>query len=320
MSSIKDKIIFVFNKYFFEFIEDVLESNPTLQELNTFCKVQNLQTTKHIVQFTEQINKDEVIKTIYKTPYTDLLNLESIQNLVIGNISVKEFITNIDDKDSFLYYIYIFTLFSALFEHTDEDEQSTLFELYVSSMNSIQKGQDLDLSTIYDKNIKSLLENIKAVKSCYADTGSDETSEFMDNAADILTNTKIGALAQEISKDIDISSLNIQKPEDILNVGNMFNGNSPISDIIGKVGTKIHEKISSGELKQEDLMSEALGMLKMFNKNGNNPLFNNPMMQEMMKNMGGGGKNSKVQVNTNQVRVQTKRSELKQKLLDRQNK
>jgi hypothetical protein len=98
----------------------------------------------------------------------------------------------------------------------------------------------------------------------------------------MLNDSKIGELAKEISQDIDISGLNMDNPEQLLNFDAMLSGkNTALSDIIGKVGTKIAGKIQNGELNQEDLMKEAFSMMSKLN--GNN------FMGDMMGAMGGKG-------------------------------
>jgi hypothetical protein len=76
-----------------------------------------------------------------------------------------------------------------------------------------------------------------------------------------MENSKICNLAQEISNDIDVSKINIESPDDIMKLLDFSSSNNIMGDIIKKVSSKMHEKISKGELKQEDLFGEAVSMM-----------------------------------------------------------
>ena len=78
----------------------------------------------------------------------------------------------------------------------------------------------------------------------------------------------------------------------------------------------MQEKISSGDIKHEDLLSEAMSMMSLMNKGGAaglGGLFNNPMMNEMMKNM----KKGKVGAKTDVLRRESARDKLRKKLEER---
>ena len=62
--------------------------------------------------------------------------------------------------------------------------------------------------------------------------------------------------------------------------GNMF------GEIIQTVGSTITEKINSGEINQEELMNEALGMMGQLNKSGHGDMLSS--MMNMMGGVGGG--------------------------------
>ncbi len=84
----------------------------------------------------------------------------------------------------------------------------------------------------------------------------------------LLRDSKIGQLAKEISSEVDFSKLNLSKPEDLLNVNNLLGGDGPLSSMIGQVSSKIQQKLQTGELRHEELLSEAMGLLKTFDSSG----------------------------------------------------
>ena len=197
-----------------------------------------------------------------------------------------------------------------------------MFVKVVKVLSMLQKGEDVsvELEDIIDDDVKSLLSKIQPHQIPIPDTPeTPEPAEFLKG----VENSKIGALASEISKDIDVSGLNIEKPEDIGKLLDFSGSNNFLGDIVGKVSSKLTEKISSGEIKQEELISEAMSMMSMLNTGGGigdilknmgglGGLANNPMMAEMMKHM----KKGKVQTR-NQGSSSSTRDRLRKKLDER---
>ena len=93
-----------------------------------------------------------------------------------------------------------------------------------------------------------------------------------------LGNSKIGQLAKEISESIDVSNIKVDSPDDIMKLMDFSSSNNLIGDIIKKASSKVQEKMANGQLKQEDLLSEAMNMMSMFGKGaGGGGAGGNPM-------------------------------------------
>lgn len=84
----------------------------------------------------------------------------------------------------------------------------------------------------------------------------------MDGLEKMFANTKIGDLAKEIAGEVDISAMGSAVSADMFSLQGLTDPNNPLASIINTVGSKIQSKIKNGELRQEDLLSEAMGMLK----------------------------------------------------------
>ena len=129
---------------------------------------------------------------------------------------------------------------------------------------------------------------------------TDATAEdSFDKIQHVLENSKIGSLAKEISQEIDPAQLGVTDPSKLLNFADLTNGNSALGSIVGKVGSKIQNKIQSGELRHEDLLQEAVSLLSIMDKGfggasgssgqSGNPLQGlAPMMQQFMGAFAGG--------------------------------
>jgi hypothetical protein len=183
-------------------------------------------------------------------------------------------------------------------EQDCEDEKLSVIDLMLTkTLKVINKIDDSKLSTeleeVIDDDLRNMLVNIHDVrkemsKSLMKDVDgdidvidvNDESKDGPDfsDTLEFLNNSKIGELAKEISEDIDISSLNVEKPEDLLNIDDIFSGkNNMLGDIINKVGSRITNKIQSGQIKQDELMNEAFSMMTKLNGT-------NSFMEDMMKN------------------------------------
>jgi hypothetical protein len=183
-----------------------------------------------------------------------------------------------------------------------------LFLKVVKILSMIQNSQDpsAELADIIDDDIKSLVSKIKVFDVVNEDIKIDEAADTMPvppkDFLESIENSKIANIAKEISQEIDISNISIEKPEDVAKLMDFSGSNNFLGNIVSKVSTKLTEKISSGEINQDDLLSEAMSMMGMLNgggaggaggiadilKNmgglgGLGGMLNNPMMNEMMK-------------------------------------
>ena len=184
-------------------------------------------------------------------------------------------------------------------DEKDEELKNRVLQLesmFTKSMKIINKSDDTDfdneVENIINEDLQLLLKNIHTtrknvevspIQDSNKNLDSDELEtnindeEGLGTALEFLHNSKIGELAKEISQDIDMSKLNVNNPEELLNIENMFSGeNNVLGDIIGKVSSKITNKIQNGEIKQDELMNEAFSMMTKLNGT-------NSFMEDMMK-------------------------------------
>ncbi|NBU82911.1 MAG: hypothetical protein EBS55_14825, partial [Flavobacteriaceae bacterium] len=94
-----------------------------------------------------------------------------------------------------------------------------------------------------------------------------------------LENTKIGKIAEEIAKELDLDEMNLKSPSDILQ------GNGDLlGKIVSNVSNKLQKKFADGSINQTELLSEAMSVIGGM-KDGNGS-FNN-IFSNMMKSFGG---------------------------------
>lgn len=313
-----DKILYVYNQFYYSFADDVLEShgnNATDEVKEKITRTLDARTkhsptsTRNIDRFLKSIGNDTFKELAAPIPddVKSVMGADSVAKLsLLKGLSVKDLIdTMTTDITTLASYVYVFALLAYVYMDCDSDDDddsasdtsgedqvdSTAgkIERILHALKTIQNGEQDAIEPVNDELADGLIANISKVMkpSAIPSNASDDATESL------LQNTKIGSLAKEISEEIDLSSLKIEKPEDLLNMGQ----NGMLGDIISKVGSKIHQKMDKGELKHEDLMSEAMSMLSMLGggkagaasggMGGLAGMMNNPMFKDIMKNMGG---------------------------------
>jgi hypothetical protein len=304
---LNSKIIITFNKFYNSLIKDLKASNDDIKIIiKQNYKIFDKLSEDYIIFYNEQF--EDVLHNITIDDIdTELLN----NKFIVKGVSMKsiiETITNDTDKKVFWNYFYILTsllLIKKEFDSVSEEESEQtehLFNKVLNILSKVQTGDDYQsiLDEILDDDIKLLLSKIDNFSTEKKETEqeTESTEDDNNNPFGKMENSMICNLAKEISNEIDVSNLKVDKPEDILKLMDFTSSNNIVGDIIKKVSSKIHDKISTGELKQEDLFSEAMNMMSMMNMGGGKGGGNMggmggmaDMMSSMM-NMGGakGGK------------------------------
>ena len=273
----------------------------------------------------------------------DLLDVNVFIDIKLGDILA---ITGEQNSTMIWNYVYILSALSIIGEGEPEGEAEAvegdegegdggegeagegdefyIFDKVIRIFGAAMRGEDTsaDLSEIIDDDLKNVLSKLKKVEAG-AGAGGEGSAEGGGPEDDILKmfssleNSKLCNLAKEISQEIDVSNLKIESPQDVMKLMDFSSGNNMLGNIIGKVSSKIQEKISTGDIKHEDLLGEAMNMMGMMQKGGAGglgSLFNNPMMAEMMKGM----KKGNVTPRTDIIKRESTREKLRRKLEERQ--
>lgn len=111
---------------------------------------------------------------------------------------------------------------------------------------------------------------------------------------------KIGSLAKEMAEEIAddfkdiIDESEVSNPQDVIK--KLMKNPKKISELMKTVGSKLDNKMKSGEISKEELMKEAsemMGHMKNFGGEGEM----GDMLKNVMKSMGGLGKNMRMDTN-----------------------
>lgn len=171
-------------------------------------------------------------------------------------------------------------------------------------------------ASIIDDDIVALLSRVEdacAERRPAAEGGGKPDDAAVEEALRSMEKSKIGGLAKEISSEIDITKLQMDNPMEMLNFANLTDSSSVLGNIVSKVGSKIQSKLQSGELKQEELLGEAMSLLKLFDGNKMGGMGG---MADIMKAAAatGAGGGARAHVDTAALRTHATRDRLRAKL------
>lgn len=318
-------ISYMFNKIYLNLMKEIKDKDVEIKgklkaNYKVFDKKSSEYITKMVLNMDDTVTRglfgdDDIIDNL------EILNFEIFIDVTVNDVLKKVIENDKESRDTFKYYIYILMVLCYIYKLEDitDDKKEILLRKTVDIMNSVDTDNiktevefDTYLEDILDDDLRRVLWKMYKDRKCVKESVMKLDSEDI-GGMEFLNNTKIGELAKEISSSIDMSKLNMENPEDMLNMNNLFSGsNNMLGDIIQTVGTKITQKIQSGEINQEDLMGEALNMMGSLNSSGHGDMMS--QMMGMMSGMGGmmegmnmgGGTNSSGGENKTRERLQRK--------------
>jgi hypothetical protein len=296
--TVQNNIAFMFNRIYLNLMKEIKNKDVDIKaKLKQTYKVFDKKSDEYITRLSLSMDdritcalfgNDDIIDNV------EILNFEIFVGVTVCEVMKKVVEDNDESKNSFKYYMYILMVFTYMFklDDMDDDKKTILLQKTVHIINSVDTKtikDDSELEThmedILDDDIRKLLVKMYNDRVHVKENVMKMDTDDLGSGMEFLNNTKIGELAKEISNSIDMEKLNMSNPEDLMNMGNLFSGsNNMLGDIIQTVGTKITQKIQNGEINQEELMSEALGMMGSLNTAGHGD-----MMSQMMSMMGGMG-------------------------------
>lgn len=333
--------IYIFNQYYIDLLKKIKtvakkhkNKSKTAQKVLKTIKENYMTLDKSSNEYLNFLN-DSFNEDDWKS-YLDIqeLNNENIsewfekyndKNIFI-NITLGD-ITRIL-RDNYLCHHYCSVFY--IFRNDITEEQSEYIVKILQTINNkelLEKIENDDFRTIITR-----LEDLRN-KTIKDKAGIDMKS---------IEETSLGKLAKEILDDIDISKLkdSIGEDGDVLKA--IGDPNSGFSDLLTNVSKKMASKISSGELKQEHLLQDAMKfasfMPGMFGQTPNgggggggdrgpnmsdlmgmmgSMMGNNPSnMQNLFKNMAGGDnkKNNKTKFDDSKLRKMAKVNQMRDKL------
>ena len=181
-----------------------------------------------------------------------------------------------------------------------------------------ESGKDADMD-MFDEISKMMKDDLSGIDlSGIEQSDLPNIQNIQDNLTSLLDG-KLGRLAQEIAEEtaseIELDFENVENPKEVFE--KMLKNPNKLIDIIKNVGSKIEEKVKSGEVKESELMKEATEMM---GKMKDMPGMKN--MESMLGNMGlPFGKGAKVNMGAFQSMMKTniKKSKQKERMMKKLN-
>ncbi len=262
--------------------------NSTLRELLNVIKLNYKEQSSSIDKyyiFDENTN-DKYLNEFWentkdKTAYLSSKNeiIFSKNSIILNNIDFNKIWNdeNLEDTQRENIWKYLHTLWMFGYEHTLCDGKE-----FKSVLKNIKKmaASNLDLND-ENRTLLDILDSLthKIEKQVDSSANAFDDEEGIDSSGNDgfdfkipdLLNGVIGDLAKEIADEIDPSELdfsNINKAELMQNImsGNFDDENdkSGVSKLVKKITNKVKDKIESGEIDQDKLKEEAMGIMKKF--------------------------------------------------------
>lgn len=286
---IEQKILLTFNKYFYDFIEDLQTINPSFKSYvaETF-KVRQMKTEKNLSLLKQSMNP-EIYKSMTST--TDAIKLFAEPHVgemkIVPNMTLKNLIEGVDVSHfmTILSYVYVLILLVTIYDYQNDEKGiepterlEIVEELFNNSMDivlGIEKNEDYtkSLSNIYDPNILGILiamgslkKEINTKSHTHEEPSSIPSSDesldpFMEKMRNMLQGSKIGQFTNEIMSD-----LTTEMKDEMSDVSNIedFMKSGKVGNVINKTVQYFDKKNKSGEFTQEDIMKECANLMSVF--------------------------------------------------------
>jgi len=289
-----------FKKVIIDLMKDLLTTFPELEDnLDKNLKAiisdedeeyfANDKALKDIYEHCKSVYPEKFFDILYQNP--DVFSKEgSVIEFLPGIDFVKLWKENISDatRETIWKYLQLilFTVVSTISEKDSFGDTAKLFE-------------DIDETEFRSK----LEETISKMQNVFDISGSSSPDcsglgvdnlpnpEDLHNHVTSMMDGKLGKLAKEIAEetaaDMDIDMENADSVNDVFK--NLFKNPTKLMGLVKNVGSKLDEKIKSGDIKESELLQEAGDIVQ---KMKNMPGMEN--LQSMMGKMGmpgaGGGK------------------------------
>jgi hypothetical protein len=274
--------VFIFNQYYIDFLKRVKtiakESKETNGDILKTIKENYSTFDKKSDEYVEYVNtviSDDKWEQYVEDGGSWLEDNENIE--LYKGITLEDIQDIVKDKYLCCHFLGVFYIF-----HREMSEEMT--EHIVKLLQTQDNTEMID--SLEDEKVKKVLSNLRKMRN---DTIKDKAGIDMK----FIEETSIGQLAKEILEDVDVSKLQKSMGEngDVLKA--IGDPDSGFANIISNVSQKMASKISNGELKQENLIQDAMKfasvMPGMFDKpggKGGGPDIGNimNMMSSMMGN------------------------------------
>jgi hypothetical protein len=295
-----------------DFLQDILICFPEYLSYITENERQILEgdiSNNELFLYCVEVYPGRFFDILYKKE--EIFTNEEINTKFLPNIDFKYFFAqniSTNTKDTIWKYLQLI-LFSisgtltgsesfgetaSLFEAINEEEFKAKLEETINEMTGIFDTSNNDIST---NDISMNMPN------------PDDINEHING----LLKGKLGSLAAEIAEetaiDLDIDMEDVENSSVNKVFEKLFKNPGRLLNMVKKVGSKLDEKIKSGEIKESELMEEASELMS---KMKNIPGVKN--METLLKKMGMGGQGGMGDMGKQKINLNAMQANLKQNI------
>ncbi len=251
---------FVFNQYYIDLIKRLKSVAKKYKEANELEKIELGRKVSRAIKdnyLTLDKSSDEYVKYINSISaefWSSYLAIDDLENAdwftqdtvkdveLFEKISVETIRKTLNDDYLCHHFLTVFYIFKS--ELSEDELKTTIIVL---------QGTDKEVSidSLTNEEHKKLLQRLQVMR---AKKIKDKTGVDMKGIED----TTLGRLAKEILEDVDVEKIqkSIGENGDVLKA--IGDPDSGFTELITNVSRKMADKISSGELKQETLLQDAM--------------------------------------------------------------
>ena len=283
-----------FNYYLKEFLNEIVSKFPdfkhnVVQNYRSFLEGKDSKNDMYVKYFYTKINnhlisiakKDE---SIFSTP--GLVFIEGVDFHNLWNSRLN----NTENKAAIWKYLQLilFSIVSGISDTSSFGDTAKLFEAI---------GEE-EFKTKLEETItqmEGMFNKTTSSDDSDSNTSSTFNAEDLPNAQDIhehvlgMMGGKLGTLAREIAeetaRDMQVDLENITTANDVFK--QLFKNPASLMKLVKTVGSKLDDRLQSGDIKESELLEEAQDMMK---KMKNMPGMGNLQGLLGKMGMGGGGK------------------------------
>ena len=268
---------FIFNQYYIDLIKRIKTSAKNMRESDDSDDHAFGKSTLKAIKdnyITLDKSSDEYIiyvKSIPEDFWTSYINIDDIDAVndwfladdvkdvcIYKNISVSSIRKLV--KDDYLCHHFFSVFYLFMNELSDDD-----VKMYLSVLQDTKN--EVGVADITNEAHKKLVERLNELKTKKAKDASGASGGASAGTGgggvggidmSQMEGTMLGKLAKEIMEDVDVEKLqkSIGENGDILKA--IGDPDSGFSELISNVSRKMANKISTGELKQENLLQDAI--------------------------------------------------------------
>lgn len=256
--------------------------NESDYELSNYPKLEN---------FLKILQENEKYITEKNLEFFDL-EIELLEEISFKKLWEK----NISNKtrESIWKYLQTFQIININLQ-SNQQLKEALNQIGTETIMEVDKKTAKDL-----KNLKKLSENV---------TKEEKEEQEFDDMFEGLLDTNIGSIAKEVAENLNLDEMlgdinENSNPTDIM--GKLMNPEK-MGNIFNSINQVMENKMSNGELSDNDLKNEAQNMM---NQMGNNSLFKN-MMEQMNPNQ--------TDTDNTELTKEEKKQKLKEKIKEKRN-